>query len=441
MVIITGKFFVLGLLLCTTVCAETVHVSQRASTKPYYAFELSLSKQDVFLEERVPFKIRLVFDQNAYSINNIMSPNMAHIQLDPLSPAKKGHQMIDGKNCFVYEWDGVLYPKKVGTIALEPFQVSGEQRTSATRGMWNMFTSNSVVFTSNGCVVRVQALPGQLQGGKPVGDFYEVHLDAERTKLCAGEAITVRYHVQGSGNFGLFKHPELHVPEGLKSYAAQAKKESGGYCFEYAVQAVQDGIFVIPSQLFNYFDPETGSYKTRSTESVRLYVDPAKIAPAPEPVVVNNVNEVAEPDDEEELYSVEPGSSLVRKLALPNALFFMLLIMGMIGCVFCRARGIFQPLYSAALQWYKRRKMVRNVHTTIIAAKKVGDVKLMYQAFQELQSVVDWNNIKKDGARYGAWQLFWERLEIARFDTDVDHISDELVVEARQWITYFEQKA
>lgn len=413
-------------------------MQRRSNTRPHCTFELTMSKQEVFLEERVPFKIRLTFDQQAYAINNIITPNVAGILFEPLSSARKGQDIINGVSCFVYEWSGVLFPQKIGTVTIEAFQAAGEQRTSEVRGFFSMFTSNSVVFTSNACSLRVQPLPGRTKGGAPIGDFNEVHLDAERTNLSAGEAIVVRYHVKGLGNLNLCKHPHLQVPEGLKSYPAELKKEQGGYCFEYAVQAVQDGIFVIPSQMFKFFDPEKRLYRELPTESIRLYVDPSKkiITPLPEPQ-----ENAVDASDELEPQAEVPTYSVMRNVALPNYLFIMLVLLGLLWCAIRSCGDFFGGLWQRFVVWHERRKLLNRARATIVAAKKLEDIASFYDIFKELQSVVDWDNVQKtDVKKHGAWHVFWGRVEALRFTTDrVDEFPEDVICEARDWITYFEK--
>lgn len=446
MATIIGKARTSSLVVCSLCAflgsyAESSGGAQRAAPiRPHCTFELSIAQRDVVLEEKVPFKLRLTFDQSSYSLTNITAPTIAGVAIEQLPAAKKGQDVVHGVNCFVYEWDGVLYPQKTGTIVIEPFQVAGEQRSSGMRGVWSVFTSNSVAFLSNAVSLRVHALPGDGNVGKWVGDFHEAHLEAERTRLSAGDAIMVRYRIKGSGNLHLCKHPHLQLPEGCKWYAAQAKKEHDGHCFEYVVQLLEDGVFVLPSQMFRYFNPARNGYEELLTESIRLFVDPAHQVKAMQPPLDDVVSESQISESNSDDVSWTQRTSLVRTLELPDWLFLLIIIVSGLWGVGSLLSGPLGGLYQRCRGWYARRLLSRRARSSIIAAKKTGDISLVYQAFKELESLVDWENMqKRDENFYGTWRIFWQRMEAVKFDVQrTSTISDELLGEACQWVTYFE---
>ncbi|MCW1930235.1 MAG: hypothetical protein KIH62_002860 [Candidatus Kerfeldbacteria bacterium] len=443
MAIITGKIQAL-FLSCIAVHANfyAAHVptQQRIPTKPSCTFELTLSKREVFLEERVPFKLRLTFDQSAYTLTNIVAPTIDGIMLEPLSAAKKGHQMVDGVSCFVYEWDGILYPQKTGTLVIQGFQVSGEQRSSSMRGMWSVFTSNSIAFCSNSAMLRVHNVPGDTRMQGPVGNFYEVHLEAERTSMRAGEAVLLKYRIKGDGNLHLCKHPEIQLPEGCKWYPAEFKKDQQGSVFEYAVQVMQDGVIVIPSQLFRYFNPDRRAHEELLTGSIRLFVDPAPKSAALPDMNLSRIPGVGDVADEEAKRAMQAPASLIRKLALPDWMFVVSL--SLLRCC-AVVRLWYEPLgnlWQRLRSRYGRKNVVRHARYAITAAKKSEDISQLYQAFKELQSVVNWDNIQKnDQQAYEAWRFFWQRMEAVKFDTERSlPLGDELLREAHRWVAYVE---
>ncbi len=142
------------------------------------------------------------------------------------------------------------------------------------------------VFESNFVSVTVKPLPPQPSGldfSGAVGRF-TVQLAGDKAQVKAGEGLTLRAVVDGSGNLQTVKPPKLAVPEWCKVYESGENRTlgprgtgdsvvfGGRAEFEYLVVPRRDGELVIPQAGLTYFDPVTKSYQTARSESVSVTV-------------------------------------------------------------------------------------------------------------------------------------------------------------------------
>jgi hypothetical protein len=101
--------------------------------------------------------------------------------------------------------------------------------------------------------------------------------------------------LQGAGNLKMLKNPTLQFPQDFETYEPKATNNfttgstglSGSKTIEYLVIPRHDGDFVIPATTISYFDVESDSYKTLSTESISIRVNKGAQTASNSPVVTN----------------------------------------------------------------------------------------------------------------------------------------------------------
>jgi hypothetical protein len=295
-----------------------------------------------------------------------------------------------------------------------------------------------------------------------VGAFSSAVCELERNNCEAGQALMMKVHLKGSGNGALCKHPPLQLPDEMKWYPSESKKEADGHCFEYAVQAMHEGRILIPAQTFFYFNPQSKKYENVTTMSAWLYVSPSVhgVNSAPLPEAVGHDQENSERVMQDEVLGQEaadeqllPQVSVVRALALPDTVFGFLTLIGMLSLCVMFLYGPLVTFFTTLFLWWRQRTLVRRARFFTAQMKYASDVEPVYGVFKELQAVVDWNRIRireakknqqvmnPDARHPGAWHHFWQRMECARFDTDRSgEIPQEFIQETLQWITYFEMR-
>jgi hypothetical protein len=169
----------------------------------------------------------------------------------------------------------LLFPTKAGTLTLPAasFRI-GLPRQS-------FFDAGGVVERSTKPItITVDPLPDAPGFSGAVGRFTtSASLDREVVPL--GEAATLRFRVQGTGNLKwIDKGPEL-AAGGAKVYPPQAKSElrttadgiTGSRTWEYVVVPQTSGPVEIPALAFSWFDPAAGRIVTAQTKPLTLRVE------------------------------------------------------------------------------------------------------------------------------------------------------------------------
>lgn len=452
MIITIGKLLCAFVLTCAHAAqASTLPISQRsADARPYISCDVIVDKHHVVVGERVEFKVRVVYDPRTYTVQTIVPPTPAAMALEFLSKSPKEQQQVNGVSCNVYELDGVLYPKKTGVLDLEPFLVKADQRTSTSRGLMGLVMNSSISLYSQKVSFQVQPLPATaLKASGIVGDYMCATVELERTNFSAGEAIMMRYSVKGLGNAALCEHPELRLPQDVKWYPAESKKEVDGHCFEYALQATGDGDMLLPEQSFVYFSPLHRKYMQLKTVPIWVHVSHSKHGKIPDQPVHEQVDQRAATHVQEQEIVVEADDeshiSLLRTVVIPDRLFGFLVGLGMLCLCVMRMHVWFFACITSVVRWWRYRALLSRARRSAKEMKKNRDVEPVYGAFKELQAMIDWNRMrileknKNVAVRSDAWHAFWQRMEYARFDTDRSgEITQDFVQEALAWVTYFE---
>ena len=185
----------------------------------------------------------------------------------------------------------VLYPQRAGkiTIGQGKFDVNVRARAQAQRSrsifddFFDTFSNVKKTLSSNAATIDVKALPA----GKPasfsgaVGD-YKMTSSISSTHLKANEPVTVKIAISGNGNIKLVKNPEIIFPNDFEIYDPKidvssrvaASGVNGTKTIEYYTVPRYAGNFTIPAAHFSFFDLNTRTYKTLSTNEYQLQVEP-----------------------------------------------------------------------------------------------------------------------------------------------------------------------
>jgi hypothetical protein len=181
----------------------------------------------------------------------------------------------------------LLYPTRAGRLTIPEATLSiGVARTS-------IFDQGGVVQRSTKPIaVEVKAIPDEAGFSGAVGKF-TASASLDRPVLNFGEAATLRFRVEGSGNLKwIDRGPELVVP-GAKVYPPQVKSDlqskptgiSGSRTWEYVVVPQTAGTLQIPALTFSHFDPVSGRMMKSETAPLPLRVEAGTASSAPMPPV------------------------------------------------------------------------------------------------------------------------------------------------------------
>ncbi|MDR0941204.1 MAG: BatD family protein [Bacteroidales bacterium] len=183
-------------------------------------------------------------------------------------------ETFNGREYNVFTFQKLLiYPQKSGDLLITPFELGAM-----------LYTPFSVVRTkgqSPQLTIKVHDFPAGKTANftGAVGDF-QVQAKADVETIAADEAFTFRFTVSGQGNLSLLQKPTITFPQDFEVYdpkvvdhfTSSAVGDKGNKIFEYVIIPRQAGNFEIPSIEFQYFNPQTKSFKTLKTDVVPIEV-------------------------------------------------------------------------------------------------------------------------------------------------------------------------
>jgi len=179
----------------------------------------------------------------------------------------------------------LLFPQQAGKLTINPLTLSIDIQVPVIRQMGYFqvrdFETKRIKLSSGAKTIKVKPLP---EKGKPlnfsgaVGQF-DFYVKTDKNEIKNGEAANIVVGVKGIGNLKLFNLPELKAPEGLEIYDPTHTENikstfagnKGEVLDKYIVIPTHNGKFIIPEMSFSYFNPETKSYETKTTDEIILF--------------------------------------------------------------------------------------------------------------------------------------------------------------------------
>ena len=272
---------------------------------------VGVPKRDVFVGESVPVDIELGLRAGfVVGIHGLPALNGSEFTLNNLSQEPQ-HELrrIDGKPFEVLIWHSVIAAVKPGdySLAVETpltvkIRTQSQQESALDDLLGDPFYQNKfgamikrdITVMSPATDLKVLALPS---AGRPadfsgaVGDF-KVTSELSNSSAAAGEPLTVRLHVTGSGNFDRVDTSMFKRLDQWKTYPPTStfkKSDAVGYkgekLFEQPIIASQPGHQTLPALTFNYFDPVAKRYQTARSPALNVSISAtlANSAPAASP--------------------------------------------------------------------------------------------------------------------------------------------------------------
>jgi hypothetical protein len=189
----------------------------------------------------------------------------------------------------------VLVPQQSGNLVIEPYQfdcvarlrVQGEQQRRRRSVFDDFFDGGSsfkdfsYIASSGKQTINVKALP-KPQPEDFNGAVGKISMDAwvDKPKTKAGEPISLKVKISGSGNLKLIEPMELNFPPDFDVYDPKvadnvnvsANGISGNKVFEYLLIPKHQGEYKISPIQFSYFDLDKGAYVTLTSKEFIIEV-------------------------------------------------------------------------------------------------------------------------------------------------------------------------
>lgn len=255
----------------------------------------TINKTNVYEQEALLLTYKVYFAVNLRELE-IKMPELKgfHSQEVELKRGQPTLEHYNGRNYQSLVWSQyVLYPQQTGKLEIPSIDFDatiGVRRNidpfdAFFNGISNYVDVRKTISTPK---LLVNVLP--LPSGKPmnfsgaVGDF-SMNTSISTTSLKVNEAVTLKLEIKGTGNLKLIDIPEVNFPQGFETYDPKVINQfnltkhgqSGKKVFEYLAIPRYAGEYVIPNIEFSYFDLESKSYKTLSSDSFELKVGKGEV--------------------------------------------------------------------------------------------------------------------------------------------------------------------
>ena len=262
---------------------------------------LATDRREVYVGESVPIAIELGMRAGAVSsLNGLPTLTGSDFTLNDLSrqPDRK-ETVIGGRPFLLLTWHSVLAPVKPGDFPLTvelplTVRVSSRPKREALLEdqlgdpfMQNVFgpsVRKDIKAASPPLDLIVHALPTEDRPPEfsgAVGTF-KISSDISSGAAAAGDPLTLKLHVTGTGNFDRVDSAMLEHLEHWKTYPPTSSFKPGDQLgfkgektFEQPVIASAPGAQVLPALTFAYFDPAARRYETLRTSPLSVVISPS----------------------------------------------------------------------------------------------------------------------------------------------------------------------
>ena len=278
---------------------QAIVMTVTESDENYQSNELFLSieidKQQAYVGEQITVTYKL-FTRVNMSVQNIDVPKHAGFWTEELFAP----QQVDFKDVVL---EGVsykmatlyriaLFPTKSGRLELTPMTMNCNVtvKRSSNNNFFNdpffgSFGNQTVpkVLRTKQTTINVKEFPGEIPKGftGAVGDF-SISSSVVPVDVKANNAATLRIELKGTGNIDVFSLPDVQFPQNIEVFPPTIKTEkapfrdqiTGTITKEYILIPRKTGKYIIPEINIPYFNPKIRDWKTTSTKSIEILVEP-----------------------------------------------------------------------------------------------------------------------------------------------------------------------
>lgn len=243
----------------------------------------------------VTHKLYIKQDIKGYDIARANYASTDALWLDrlDLNYSDESTETIKGERYHVYTiMQTAAYPLKTGKVTIPKLDLIVRIGVPAVvkNPFWgDMTTTRAKDFrlTSNELSIKVKPLPGARSDGKTetVGHF-DISASINKTEVSANQSVTLTVTVSGNGNLHHIEADDLNIdfpsdcdityPKVSQRIGAKGNLVSGSKTFKFTLIPRSEGEYFIPGASFTYYDDETETYKTITSQDFRLEVKPGR---------------------------------------------------------------------------------------------------------------------------------------------------------------------
>lgn len=238
---------------------------------------IAVSRTESFIGEPIYVTLKL-YSLNNFEVNEQRMPKFDGFYkkvLEQPTDLRPSRETYNGREYYVFTFQKlVIFPQKSGDLVITPFELDCNVAIS-------MFQAIRKVAQSPQVTISVRDFPAGKTANftGAVGDF-SIQAKADVQQIAADEAFTFRFTVSGQGNLSLLQKPQIEFPQDFEVYdpkvidnfSTTTQGDKGNKIFEYVIIPRQAGNFEIPAIEFQYFNPQSKTFKTLKTDGIPIEV-------------------------------------------------------------------------------------------------------------------------------------------------------------------------
>ncbi|MBP5583951.1 MAG: protein BatD [Bacteroidales bacterium] len=319
-----------------------------------------VNKSTAYIGEPILATIKLYTNKDITVINDHSLPDFNGFFKRVLEQPQKleyKEENINGQQYYSILFQRVvIYPQKDGKLTITPFKVDCNVVTGYTSGGFWGFTQRKIdrrVIESKPIAITVKPFPAGKSANftGAVGNF-SIAAKTDVETIPANEAFSLKDTIKGEGNFSLLTKPnitfqldfDVYDPKITVNFSITTTGVKVSKTFEYVILPRREGKFTIPAIEMQYFNAETKSYKTISTDEIQITVSKGTNNSG----VVSNYTQTTKEDVQfgNDIHFIKTGGLNLQD----NKSFFfrstaywvvnLLIILGMIGFILVRRKQI-----------------------------------------------------------------------------------------------------
>lgn len=261
---------------------------------------LSADKRKAYLNETIPLTIKLYVNQ--LGVRDIQFPELEtnDFSIEKFAQPKQYSEKFGGVLYDVIEFTTNMFAIKPGEWTLGPAKLKcnlvmrrqnqrrqgpfdddflgGFFKDDIFEDFFGRYEAYPLELKSAELPISVLSLP---QEGKPDGfdgalGNFQLEVEATPLQVKAGDPITLKMTVKGSGNFDTVKPAKLQSKEGFKVYDPQVKQEISEKIFEQVLIPDSEKVTQVPQINFSFFNTQTGQYQVLTHNAIPITVNRAE---------------------------------------------------------------------------------------------------------------------------------------------------------------------
>lgn len=252
--------------------------------EPLLLVKASVNKKECFVGEPIVATFMLL-SKVVTAAEVIKNPGFYGFSV--LEMSRAGVQLVENDAITGYEKHQLrkvqLYPMQAGKLVIDEMTVHNYAQLTDT--VTGFTTEKEIILTSTPISIEVKPLPpakGETFTGA-VGNFV-LNAKLKEDEFKAGQTGQLKLTLKGAGNFLQLATPDIAWPAGIEGFEPkvsddlrkEAVPEQGEKVYLYSFTGDSGGTYTIPPVSLTFFDPQTQSYATTTTDSLHFRVAPQK---------------------------------------------------------------------------------------------------------------------------------------------------------------------